>query len=125
MIIGSSHILFRANYHTALTVYKQESSNFPDLCQAWMNSTFSSKSTESKQLARQGIEYILPPKQTRRPLCLCFLCLHPFSILPDLPVCAVSPCAKYQLLHYVATKHSACFPEGGNFSDPVCADSPG
>ena len=33
-----------------------------------MNSTFSSKSTEAKQLARQGIEYILAPKQTRRPL---------------------------------------------------------
>ena len=34
------------------------------------NSTVSSKSTEAKQLARQGIEQNLPPKQTRRPLLL-------------------------------------------------------
>ena len=33
-----------------------------------MNSTVSSKSTEAKQLAQQGIEQNLPPKQTRRPL---------------------------------------------------------
>ena len=33
-----------------------------------MNSTFSSKSTEAKQLARQEKEYILTPKQRRRPL---------------------------------------------------------
>ena len=32
------------------------------------NSTYSSKKTQAKQLARQGIEQILPPKQTRRPL---------------------------------------------------------
>ena len=31
-----------------------------------LNSSFSFKSTESKQLTRQGIEHILPPKQTRR-----------------------------------------------------------
>ena len=33
-----------------------------------MNSIVSSKQTEAKQLARQGIEQILPPKPTRRPL---------------------------------------------------------
>ena len=33
-----------------------------------LNSTVSFKSTETKQLARQGIEKILPPKPTRRPL---------------------------------------------------------
>ena len=33
-----------------------------------MNSTISSKSTETKQLARQEIEHMLPPKWTRRPL---------------------------------------------------------
>ena len=33
-----------------------------------MNPTVSSNSTEAKQLERQGIEQILPPKQTRRPL---------------------------------------------------------
>ena len=33
-----------------------------------MNPTASSNSTEAKQLARQGIEQMLPPKQTRRPL---------------------------------------------------------
>ena len=38
------------------------------------NSSYFSKSTEAKQLARQGIEQILPPKQTRRPLpCLLIL----------------------------------------------------
>ena len=36
-----------------------------------------SKSTESKQLARQGIEQILSPKQTRRPL-PCLLILSSF-----------------------------------------------
>ena len=34
----------------------------------WLNSSFSFKSTEAKQLTRQGLEHILPPKQTRRPL---------------------------------------------------------
>ena len=39
----------------------------------WLNSTVSFKTTETKQLARQGIEQILPSKQTRRPLpCLLF-----------------------------------------------------
>ena len=33
-----------------------------------MNPTASSNSTEAKQLSRQGIEQMLPPKQTRRPL---------------------------------------------------------
>ena len=33
-----------------------------------MNSTVSSQPREAKQLARQGIEQNLPPKQTRRPL---------------------------------------------------------
>ena len=33
-------------------------------------STVSSKPTEAKQLARQGIEQNRPPKQTRRPLLL-------------------------------------------------------
>ena len=38
------------------------------------NSFYISKSTEAKQLARQGIEQILSPKQTRRPLpCLLIL----------------------------------------------------
>ena len=44
-----------------------------------MNSTFSSKSTEVKQLARQGIQQIFPQKNRRDDLCLCF-CLHPFSM---------------------------------------------
>ena len=35
-----------------------------------MNSTFSFKSTEAKQLARQGFELILPPKQKWGPLSL-------------------------------------------------------
>ena len=35
-----------------------------------LNSSYSSKSTEAKQLARQGIERNLPPKQTQRPLLL-------------------------------------------------------
>ena len=33
-----------------------------------LDSSFSCKWTEAKQLTRQGIEHILPPKQTRRPL---------------------------------------------------------
>ena len=33
-----------------------------------LNSSYSSKSTEAKQLARQGIEQNLPPEQTRRHL---------------------------------------------------------
>ena len=33
-----------------------------------MNSTFSFKQTKAKQLARQGSDQILSPKQTRRPL---------------------------------------------------------
>ena len=38
-----------------------------------LNSTVSSKKTQAKQLALQGIEQILPPKQTWRPLpCLLF-----------------------------------------------------
>ena len=43
-----------------------------------MNSTFSSKSTETKQLARQGIEAVLPPKQTGRPLPL--LLSHSYAV---------------------------------------------
>ena len=39
-------------------------------------STFSFKSTEAKQIAGQGIEYILSPKQTRRPL--------PFLLSPSI-----------------------------------------
>ena len=35
-----------------------------------LNSSFSFKSTEVKQLTRQGIEHILPPKQMRRPFAL-------------------------------------------------------
>ena len=34
----------------------------------WAANGWSSKSTEAKQLSRQGIEQNLPPKQTRRPL---------------------------------------------------------
>ena len=33
-----------------------------------MNSSYSSKSSQAKQLVQQGIEQILPPKQKRRPL---------------------------------------------------------
>ena len=42
-------------------------------------SSVSFKTTEAKQLARHGIEHILPPKQTRRPLCLAF-CFNPSMI---------------------------------------------
>ena len=41
------------------------------------NSSYFSKSTEAKQLARQRIEQNLPPKHPRH-LCLCFS-LHPSS----------------------------------------------
>ena len=34
----------------------------------WMNLTFSFKETKAKQLAQEGIEQILSPKQKRRPL---------------------------------------------------------
>ena len=44
------------------------------------NSSYFSKSTEEKQIVRQGIEQILPPKQTRRPL-PCLLSL-PFFYAP-------------------------------------------
>ena len=37
-----------------------------------LDSSYSSKSTKAKRQARQGIEQILPPKQTRRPLHLLF-----------------------------------------------------
>ena len=40
----------------------------PSIWKNRMSLTFSSKSTEAKQLAWQGIEKILPPKQTPRPL---------------------------------------------------------
>ena len=43
-----------------------------------LNSTVSSKYTEAKQLARQGIEQILPPNR-RDDLCLAF-CFHPSSM---------------------------------------------
>ena len=42
-------------------------------------SSVSFKTTEVKQLARQGIEHILPPKQTRRPLS-CLLILSFFYV---------------------------------------------
>ena len=38
------------------------------ICKKRSNSFYFSKSTKAKQLARQGIEQILFPKQTRRPL---------------------------------------------------------
>ena len=50
---------------------------------AWkkrFNSTVSFKSTETKQLARQGIEQILPRKQTRRPLTCLTVCFNPPSM---------------------------------------------
>ena len=50
----------------------------PQMIKKWMNSTFSFKQTKAKQLARQGIKQILPPKQTQRPLpCL----LIPFFLV--------------------------------------------
>ena len=54
-----------------------------------MNSCYSSKSSWAKQVARQDIELILPPKQQRRPLP--FLLYKSFFYMPDTRDSSCSP----------------------------------
>ena len=51
-----------------------------------LNSSYFSKLTEAKQLAQQGIEQLLPPKQTRRPLpCLIILSSYETVLVLNCP----------------------------------------
>ena len=43
-------------------------SSFPSFKSSWCNSSYDSKSSKTKQLARHGFLWILTPKQKRRPL---------------------------------------------------------
>ena len=61
------------------SVYLEETVEFSQsIWKKRLNSTVSFESTETKQLARQGIEQISPPNQ-RDDLCLAF-CFHPSSM---------------------------------------------
>ena len=59
----------------------------------WLNSTVSSKKINAKQLARQGIKQVMPPKQTRRPL----------------------PCLLFPSFFYAASPHTLCEKSSNNF----------
>ena len=59
---------------------------------SWCNSSYSSNHPSAKQLARQGIEQILSPKQQQRPL----PCILSLSLLNDLRTPNTNPyCTMY------------------------------
>ena len=73
------------------------------------NSSYFSKATEAKQLARQGIEQTLSPKQTRRPL-PCLLILSFFY-------------GSYSSIQCICTLYSTSEWMGGNVVEVISAAS--
>ena len=73
-----------------------------------MNLTFSPKLTKAKQLARQGIEQHLPPKQTERPL--------PLLLSPSFfcACCACTGTPYSECILYCTRTHSGRNPEKRN-----------
>ena len=50
------------------TIFKNRMNSSLSFKSSWCNSSYYSKSSQAKKLAQLGMEYILPPKQKRRPL---------------------------------------------------------
>ena len=66
---GATFFQFLAALAVLTPVYLEETVEFSwSIRKKQMNSTVSFKSTKTKQLTQQGIELILSPKPTRRPL---------------------------------------------------------
>ena len=74
----------------------------------WLDSSYFSKTTQAKQLARLGFEQILPPKQTGRPLPSLLSPSFFYGGERNLKVCKLNCSFKHILDHYIFNGGQTC-----------------